>query len=141
MPIEKKVVIINFQPFTTSYEFIDASRPIKRLSNFSDTTTHQLASGYYCVGIMKENFQGSTKWLVLKAYYNGTGNDLPLTFHGKHYYSSYPKDNDVTVTGSWGLILSASLRLFAPWCAMINNVGEISVLVNPHEMSFDGITF
>ena len=144
MPIEKKVVITKFQPFTESYKFVDASSSTKFLSNFSDTTTHQLASGYYCVGIMKENFQGSSNWLVLKAYYNGTGNDLPLTFPGNHYYITRPKYNNVTVTGTWGLILTASsklVRLCAPWCAIINNVGEISVLVNPNEMSFDGITF
>lgn len=144
MPIEKKVVITRFQPFTASYEFVDASSSTNSLSNFSDTTTHQLASGYYCVGIMKENFHGSSSWLILKAFYNGTGNDLPLTFHGNHYYKSRPKYNDVTVTGAWGLILTASsklVRLCAPWSAMNNNIGEISVLVNPDEMSFDGITF
>ena len=106
------------------------------------TITHQLAPENYCLGIFQEVIEGSN-WLILKAFYNGTGNDLPITFPGKHYYYSRPKKNNVTVTGSWGVFLglSFSKRLFAPWGAMNNNVGEISFLANPNVMSFSGITF
>ena len=84
-----------------------------------------------------------TNCLLLKAIYNGTGNDLPITFPGKHYYYAESKRSDITVTGSWGVFLglSFSKMLFAPWGAMNNNVGEISFLANPNVMSFDGITF
>lgn len=106
------------------------------------TITHQLAPEYYCLGIFQEVINGSN-WLILKAFYNGTGNDLPITFPGKHYYYTRPKKSNVTVTGSWGVFLgqSFSKRLFASWGAMNNNIGEISFLANPNEMSFDGITF
>ena len=107
------------------------------------TITHQLAPEYYCLGIFQEVIEGSN-WLILKAFYNGTGNDLPITFPGKHYYYTRPKRSDVTVTGSWGVFLglyNLQKRLFASWSAMNNNIGEISFLANPNVMSFDGITF
>lgn len=112
------------------------------LLKWNVTITHQLAPENYCLGIFQEVIEGSN-WLILKAIYNGTGNDLPITFPGKHYFYTRPKNSNVTVTGSWGVFLgrSFSKRLFAPWGAMNNNVGEISFLANPNVMTFDGITF
>ena len=112
------------------------------LTTNSTTRTHQLLPDYYCVGIFQDVIEKSN-WLLLKAIYNGTGNDLSITFPGKYYYYARSKSSNVTVTGSWGVFLglSYSKRLFAPWGAMNNNVGEISFLANPNVMSFSGITF
>lgn len=88
---------------------------------------------------MKENFLG-LNWILLKAYYNGTENEIPLTFHGDHYYLD--KSPSIAVTGSWGIALSSSTRrLFSPWSAIYNNVGEIAFTYNPDEVIFDGVTF
>lgn len=84
-----------------------------------------------------------SNWIILKAIYNGTGNNLPITIPGKHYFFTRPKNSDVTVTGSWGVFIgqSFSKKLFAPWGAMNNNIGEISFLVNPDEVVFYGVSF
>lgn len=88
---------------------------------------------------MKDEFQNSN-WTLLKAYYNGTENEIPLQFPGKHYYLS--RTASTAATGAWGVIMSSSaVRLFAPWGAMNNNIGEIAFLVNPNEVIFNGISF
>ena len=112
------------------------------LPSYSRTTTHQLPPEYYCIGLFQEVIEGSN-WILVKAIYNGTENDLPITIPGKHYFFVRPKNSDVTVTESWGVFIgqSFSKKLFAPWGVMNNNVGEISFLANPNEVDFYKVSF